>query len=114
MARKKKFIPPEDWYINLTHKLMDSPEWKSLRPTSIVLLLHLMRYGRSGKQFFRVYDDIEESTGLSDGTVTAAFEQLKAVGFIEDKGKQRNPNHPTRYASNVYKLSGKLMGLINR
>jgi hypothetical protein len=90
-----------DRHIRITQDMMDSPAWKRLKPTSIVLYLSIkLRFNGENQDSIEFPYTEAEKLGLSIETTKRCFTDLVDNGFIEIMQCGRFNRR-----ANVYKLS---------
>lgn len=91
---------PTNNFFRISHKIVDSQQFKKLKPSSQILYLHFCRLrnrfagGNSGV-FFRSDKQLVEDTGLSHFSVFTARHELLKKGFL--RWKQGRAHRACRY-----------------
>jgi hypothetical protein len=83
---------PEENFFRISHAVVESPEFLSLKPSAVklyVVLCHLRnRYADKDGIFYRSDSDLVADTGMSKPTIVEARRELLQKGFLRwRKGK---------------------------
>lgn len=66
------------------------------------LIIHSKRYSISSGEFYMTYEQINESTGLADDTITKYIKELSQEGEIEITRQNEKRNHSNKNLPNKY------------
>ena len=75
---------PEGQYIKLPYHLLKSDAWRGLSGNSmrVYFELHMRFMGTNNGELFVGMDKVAKNLGISKSTVSSAFKELEAKGFI--------------------------------
>jgi hypothetical protein len=105
MGKKKKTIPPEEYYQKLTNQMLDHPAWKHLSGNAIKVYLMMRRVSFSTPdKFYLTYNTIEEA-GIRRHLIKDILTELVECGFIEVV--EHGGRTETGWNKNYYKISGR-------
>jgi predicted dehydrogenase len=74
-------------FIQIHHYMVDHVAYRTLKPTSVVVLVALRRKynGANADDLSLTYSELKDNYGLSAATSSKAFKQLEEHGFIDIK-----------------------------
>lgn len=74
-------------HVRIYHSWMDSPAWKDLPATSIVVYLQLLKKMKADDRCALSYSLLRKITGRHNKTTAKALRELERIGFIDIKEK---------------------------